>query len=207
MDDSKRRRKSRTCWGQRSRRTRLLFIALVVGVVVLALGLGIGLGVGLRNENENGGNEGSAPTAAVTVVPLPSTPSDKGIWQPAVNASWQIILSKTIVLDTSATSVVPNVDIYDIDLFLTPQATIDTLHKLGKKVICYFSAGSYEPDRPDSGQFQNKDMGKGLDGWPGERWLNLKSQNVRNIMTSRLQLAAQKKCDGVDPDNTDAYVR
>jgi hypothetical protein len=73
-------------------------------------------------------------------------------------------------------------------------------------VICYFSAGSYEPGRPDSGDFKKEDMGAGLDGWPGEKWLKLSSENVRNIMKKRIDLAWKKGCDGVDPDNVDGYV-
>lgn len=49
-------------------------------------------------------------------------------------------------------------------------------------------------------------MGAELDGWPGERWLKLSSENVRNIMKKRIDLAWRKGCDGVDPDNVDGYV-
>jgi hypothetical protein len=205
MDEPKpsRRRASRSLWKHRSRRTKLLIIAIAVGIVVLALGLGLGIGLGLGGSNSNGGGNDSTN---ITTSPLPPTPSNINVWQPDVGASWQIILSKSIVLDDNATSVTPDVDIFDLDLFLTPKTTIDTLHGLGKKVLCYFSAGSYEPDRPDSNNFKSNDMGKNLDGWPGEKWLNLNSNNVRSIMVKRLQLAAQKGCDGIDPDNTDAYV-
>jgi hypothetical protein len=44
-----------------------------------------------------------------------------------------------------------------------------------------------------------------VDGWPGEQWLDTNSANVRNIMTARVELAAAKGCDGVDPDNVDGY--
>ena len=88
--------------------------------------------------------------------------------------------------------------------------TAETIHDIqsnGHKVICYFSAGSYEDWRPDADQFQNgTDLGKPLDGWPGEWWLNTTSANVRRIMLSRLDIASKKGCDGVDPDNVDAYV-
>ena len=104
-----------------------------------------------------------------------------------------------------SSAITPQVDVYDIDLFTNPQSTIQALQKAGMKVICYFSAGSYEPDRPDSGDFLAADKGKELDGWPGEYWLNLNSTNVRQIMVKRIQLAAQKGCDAVDPDNVDGY--
>lgn len=41
--------------------------------------------------------------------------------------------------------------------------------------------------------------------WPGESWLDTRSSNVRSLMTARLDLAVSKGCDGVDPDNVDAY--
>ena len=100
-----------------------------------------------------------------------------------------------------------DVQVFDFDLFDNTVETISALHSKGLKVICYFSAGSYEDGRPDQGKFnKTTDLGKPLDGWPGEWWLNLKSDNVRDVMLDRLDLAVEKECDGVDPDNVDAYV-
>ena len=73
-------------------------------------------------------------------------------WKPTAGQSWQIVLNNPIKIPTNAQATTPNVDVFDIDLFTTPQAQIDNLHRLGKKVICYFSAGSYEPYRDDSGR-------------------------------------------------------
>lgn len=187
------------CWGRRSRRGRLLLIAIAVLIVVLGLGLGVGLGLGLRDDD----SQVQTPKAVET---LSASPVDAGIWQPHVGATWQIVLPKAIKLALNATRLEPDVDIFDVDLFLTEKATIDTLHRLGKKVICYFSAGSFEPDRPDSKEFADKDKGNELAGWPGEKWLNLGSKNVRKILYERLRLAQEKGCDAVDPDNVDAYV-
>ncbi|KAJ9633054.1 hypothetical protein H2204_007444 [Knufia peltigerae] len=75
----------------------------------------------------------------------------------------------------------------------------------GHRVICYFSAGSYENWRPDASKFSPSDLGNDLDGWPGEKWLNISSPKVRTIMKARLDLAVHKGCDGVDPDNVDGY--
>ncbi len=99
-----------------------------------------------------------------------------------------------------------DVDIYDIDLFDTEKSLIQELQASGKKVICYFSGGSYEEWRSDAGQFAEQDLGKALDGWAGERWLDIRSTGVRNIMKSRLDLASQKGCDGVEADNMDGYT-
>ncbi|KAF2666837.1 hypothetical protein BT63DRAFT_457794 [Microthyrium microscopicum] len=199
MDEQK--MKSGSWWGRRSRRGKLLVIAIAVGIFIVALGLGLGLGLGLNNGSGGDNSESSTTPAS----PLPTAPTNGSVYQPPVNSTWQIVLLKSINVPDGASSVVPDVGIFDIDLFLTPKSTIDTLHNLGKKVICYFSAGSYEPDRPDSNQFKASDQGKGLKGWPGEKWLNLNSDNVRSIMTSRINLAAQKGCDAIDPDNMDAY--
>lgn len=95
---------------------------------------------------------------------------------------------------------------YDIDLVESSSAAISSLHADGRVVICYFSAGSREDWRPDADSFTAADYGNGLDGWPGENWLDIRSQNVRNIMKARLDLAASKQCDGVEPDNVDGYA-
>ncbi|KAF2758818.1 hypothetical protein EJ05DRAFT_438107 [Pseudovirgaria hyperparasitica] len=186
-----------------SKRTKILLAALIAVIIIgLAVGLGVGLTVGGGNDDGDGNSgDDSGPTGpAATSGPRPT-----GVWQPAVNASWQIILQAPIELSSDATSVTPDVEIYDIDLFTNDQEVFDTLRRLGKKIICYFSAGSYEPGRPDSGNFADSDKGKELDGWPGEHWLNLSSENVRNIMQKRIQLAHDKGCDAIDPDNVDGY--
>jgi hypothetical protein len=188
-------------WSRISPKLKWTIIAITAAVIILALGLGLGLGLTL------GGGSGDGGDSAATPAPLPATPTNRNIWQPPGGATWQIVLQGPIKLDTTATSITPDVDIYDIDLFTNNQSTIDTLHRLGKKVICYFSAGSFEPGRPDSNDFKESDKGKGLDGWPGERWLNLNSDNVRTIMRKRIELAAKKKCDAIDPDNVDGFVR
>lgn len=180
-------------WGRRSLICKILLIAIPLLVVIgLAVGLGVGLTVG------RGGS--SSPSSSEP------TPTQNGtLWQPAVNSSWQIVLQNPLDLSSDADSVTPDVSIYDIDMFTNSEETMTTLRRLGKRVICYFSAGSYEPDRPDSSDFKSSDKGKELDGWPGEYWLNLSSTNVRSIMTKRMDIAVQKGCDAIDPDNMDGY--
>jgi hypothetical protein len=122
------------------------------------------------------------------------------IWQPTPGTSWQWQLSGEI--DTSF-----DVVMYDIDLFDTPQAVINTLHDDGRVVICYFSAGSYEEWRPDAEQFPAEVIGAPLDEWEGESWLDIRQLDLlAPIMSARLNLAVQKGCDGVEPDNVDGYA-
>jgi len=100
-----------------------------------------------------------------------------------------------------------NVDVYDVDLFDTNSSQITSLKGAGRKVICYFSAGSSENWRSDFSNFNTSDMGKNLSGWDGEKWLDIRSQNVLDIMEARLDLAVAKGCDGVEPDNMDGYTQ
>lgn len=120
-------------------------------------------------------------------------------YQPRAGAPWQIVLEKDI-----GPLNLP-VDVYDIDLYTTPGTTIDQLHNNNKKVICYFSAGTYEPGRKDSGEiYLNKtEIGTNLtkEGYPLEQWLDIRSDRIVNIMKNRILDAYNANCDGVDPDN------
>lgn len=122
-------------------------------------------------------------------------------WQPALGSTWQIVLSP----DGDEPQLNYDYDVYDLDLFDVPASTFADLHAHGKKVICYFSAGSAEDWRSDYPCFTDADKGAGLKGWQGENWLVTNSSNVRAIMLERMNLAVQKGCDGIDPDNVDGY--
>ena len=142
---------------------------------------------------------GSSSNSSDSSAPPADPPITTGNWyQPSVLITWQWQLQGAV--NTSY-----NVDIYDIDLFDSSATLIQQLQQSGKKVICYFSAGSYEEWRSDADQFSADDLGNPLDGWAGERWLDIRSDNIRTIMKNRLDLAVQKGCDGVEPDNMDGY--
>lgn len=100
--------------------------------------------------------------------------------------------------------------VYDIDLWDNPKKTVDGLHAKGKRVICYFSAGTWESWRPDADQFPDNVLGRKLGKWSQgpnvERWLDIRSDKVRAIMGARLDQAREKGCDAVDPDNVDVHA-
>jgi hypothetical protein len=121
------------------------------------------------------------------------------VWQPEVGAKIQMMISAVPKVEKSL--VPKGVSIFDVDLFETPSSTIDSLHAKGIKVICYFSAGTGEDWRSDYSQFQPSDLGAGLPDWQGEKYLNLRSDNVLKIMEARIKTAAGIGCDGIDPDN------
>lgn len=144
------------------------------------------------------GCDSSDGTDGIETDPITPPITDGNWYRPAVSVTWQWQLQGDI--NTSYP-----VDIYDLNLFDSSETLIQTLQDSGKKVICYFSAGSYEQWRIDATQFSDIDLGNLMEDWIGERWLDIRSDNVRSIMLNRLDLAKQKNCDGVEPDNMDGY--
>lgn len=127
-----------------------------------------------------------------------TTPPPNNWWKPTPKTSWQIQLQDP--LDTSF-----NVQVYFIDLFDVEDTQIRQLQQQGRKVICYFSAGSWEHWRKDAGNFPDSVKGKILTDWD-ERWLDIRNLAVLGpIMAKRLDQAVSKGCNGVDPDNVDGY--
>lgn len=124
-------------------------------------------------------------------------------WQPGssvpIHWQWQIGAPFNI-----STDLIPNVTVYDIDLFDTSASVVADLHSRGCKVIAYVSFGTYENWRPDASSFPSSVLGK-TNGWPGEKWLDIRSDAVRVIMAARLDLAKTKGFDAVEPDNIDGY--
>lgn len=92
--------------------------------------------------------------------------------------------------------------VWDIDLFENEASIIAALKAQGKTVVCYFSAGTWEDWRDDAKDFPEGDKGKVLPEWPNEKWIRTSSTKVRDIMSKRIKIAADKGCDAVDPDNT-----
>lgn len=137
----------------------------------------------------------SAGDAAGTApVPCP------GCWQPAPTTTWQYQLQGRI--DTTV-----DADAFDIDLFDTPVSVVKTLHTQGKRAVCYVSAGSWERWRPDADDFPAVLLGKKLDGWPGERWLDIRRIDLlAPIMAARLDICADKGFDAVEFDNVEGYA-
>lgn len=151
---------------------------------------------GATTELTTGATTGDLPDEDPDPNAPPVTEGDW--WRPGLATTWQLQLTGEIVGDLA-------VDVYDIDLFDAPQATIDALHGEGRRVLCYFSAGSGEDWRPDHGDLDPAALGKPLDGWPGEVWLDIRHPSVWAVMRGRLDRAVAAGCDGVDPDNMDGW--
>jgi hypothetical protein len=177
---------------------------------------------------------GAGQTNAACVgcpTPIPCT----GCWQPAQESRWQYQLSgvqqysATGGINTAITAVpfgggapvTPQV--FDIDLYVdssisgtnnTPDtAAVRALHQAGAKAVCYIDAGTWENWRPDAAAFVSYDNACGgcllgrPNGWPGERWLNIKQLDfLLPLMEARVRVAQQAGYDGVEFDNVDGYA-
>ncbi len=151
------------------------------------------------NINSNFSNIELFTLSSAPVLDPDAQPITDGEWyKPLVSTSWQWQISGVVNPDYQ-------VDLYDIDLFDSSAELINTLKTSGKRVICYFSAGTYENFREDKDQFDAEVRGNVLDDWPDEQWVDIRSHNVAEIMRERLNMAVQKGCDGVEPDNMTAY--
>jgi hypothetical protein len=129
-------------------------------------------------------------------------PTDGGagpatIWQPHPGTTWQWQLTGTV--DTSVVA-----QVYDIDLEGASASLISTLHGLGRKVICYYDV-AYEDYRADASSFPEEVLGNEMDGWPGERWVDIRDPVILQIMSTRMDQAVQKGCDGVEADDIEHW--
>jgi hypothetical protein len=149
--------------------------------------------------DDDDGEDITEPPTTIDRLDPNIPPVTTGTWyRPGLDVTWQWQLDGTINTAYAA-------DIYDIDLFDTPDAVIQQLHARGAKVLCYFSAGSGELGRPDYARIPRSALGRNLDGYPDERWLDIRSREVMAVMQGRLDLARQRGCDGVEPDNVTAF--
>lgn len=137
-----------------------------------------------------------ASCGAVSTQDQISDESKQTYWTPAVGDRLQIQYADLPAdLEIEA-------EIYSLDLFETSPETIDMLHTQGKKVICYINTGAWEEYRPDAEDFPDTVIGRDYEGWPSEKWLDIRHFELfENIMLGRFDLAVEKGCDGIDADN------
>jgi hypothetical protein len=137
--------------------------------------------------------------ALAVLAPARASAAAASWWHPTKGLTWQWQLSGKPDLTVPAA-------VYDLDAVTTSAADVAKLHQVGRKAICYVSVGSYEKYRADASRFPAAVLGKPLDGWPDERWLDIRRWDVLGpIMADRFAMCRQKGFDAVEPDNVDAY--
>lgn len=151
----------------------------------------------------NTGGDSNLATVTFTVTatppPPPPPPPTTSYWIPPAVTSWDWQLDTPINQTTDVT-------MYDIEMFNNDASVIASLHAKGRKVFCYIAVGSWENWRPDAAAFPESVKGATYAGFPDERWLDIRRWDILGpIMTARFNLAKEKGCDGVEPDNVDGY--
>eukprot|EP00775_Hariotina_reticulata_P013040 gene13039-13167_t len=101
-----------------------------------------------------------------------------------------------------ATHKLPGVNVYFVDHEETSAATVAAMKAAGLVPICYFST-QYENWRSDASSFPASVLGNNLSGWPGEKWVDIRSPVVQGIMKQRIANCTAKGFVAIDPDNTD----
>jgi hypothetical protein len=119
------------------------------------------------------------------------------MWRPSLTDSFQVQYEGALDLSVDAT-------VYDLDVDSTSAATVAALHAKGRHVFCYIDAGSWENYRADAASFPSSVLGKTMEGWPDERWLDIRQiALIGPILEKRMDTCVAKGFDGLDPDNVD----
>ena len=132
-------------------------------------------------------------------MPSPVSPSSDW-WRPTVGLTWQWQLSEPPV------DINVNAEVYDIDIFDNDASVVAELHARGRKVIGYINVGSWEDWRSDKDQFPAEVLGANYEGWPGEKWLDIRRLDLlAPILRARLDICKAKGFDAVEPDNMEIH--
>lgn len=134
-------------------------------------------------------------------------------WKPAGKLRWYTDYSGSIP------SASKNVDVVVLSLNTVIQnaSEVEELRKAGKKVVCYTNSGALEDGHWDMDllkatlkKFNLKEsdlIGKQMEGYEGERWLNIRQLKVMEVLVeARFKEALAAGCDAVDPDNVEAWI-
>jgi hypothetical protein len=141
----------------------------------------------------------AAPPPGPAAHALPAPAACAGCWVPAQRTTWQWQLSGTVRRTVAA-------QMYDIDMFEATPALVADLHARGRRVVCYIDAGSWERWRPDAGRFPASVIGRPLQGWPGERFVDIRRmRTLAPLLQWRIDRCAAKGFDGVEFDNVASY--
>jgi hypothetical protein len=143
--------------------------------------------------------------AVIVVAPaspaqdLPSPTPCPGCFNPKPGtSSWQVQFQGRI--DTSVRA-----RFFDIDGDESAR-TVRALKRRGRKVACYVNAGAWENYRADKDDYPPEVLGARYEGFPEERWLDIRRIDLlAPILRARIDACRAKGFDGVDPDNLNGF--
>jgi hypothetical protein len=140
---------------------------------------------------------GNATPSGTSPAPQPSSARAAAA---SPGSSWQYQLQGTV--DTNVPA-----NVFDVDGFATPAATLAAIHADHHFALCYLNAGAWESFRPDASSYPSRILGKEYPGYPDERWIDIRDQtSLRPILLARLRTQCKDKgFDGVEWDNVESY--
>lgn len=140
---------------------------------------------------------GAGPCDAAVEPPAPC----KGCYLPKPTTKpWQWQLSG------AAIDLRPRAVMYDVDALEVPARVVRELHSRSRRAVCYVDVGSWEGFREDAGRFPPETLGNAYEGFPDERWLDIRRIDLlAPVLEARLDICRAKGFDGVEPDNLDGY--
>jgi hypothetical protein len=128
----------------------------------------------------------------------PPVPCSGGpCWVPPVEGRWQWQLTRRVKLVRAP--------LFVLDWEESAE-TVARVHAAGRRAYCYVSAGSLETYRADAAAFPADVIGTVYEGYPDERWLDVRRLDVLvPIMAARMDACRAKGFDGVQLDNVDGW--
>lgn len=150
------------------------------------------------------GTTTAPPTPAAPVpgdpAPPPATTGPAPRWQPPARTTWQYQLDGSLDLGVAAA-------VFDVDWEDTTADQVRQLHAAGRHVVCYVNAGAFEDWRADAASYPAAVLGRPLEGWQGERWLDVRRLDILlPLIAARMDVCRSKGFDAVEPDNVDGYT-
>ena len=144
------------------------------------------------------------PVPVPTPPPAPAPAPASGIRLPPSGAvSWDIQLGAST---DSEVTVPAGIKLLDLDGFSISAGKVAQLNSQGIYTACYLDVGSFEPYRPDSGQYPAYLKLQQDPNWPAEYFLDVtdvfKPNSVlAGILINRFKMCRDKGFASVDPDN------
>lgn len=147
---------------------------------------------GAPPEGAAGANVGGEGATTQSVTPVRWVPTPGEPWQ------WQLTTPVNRSVD---------VPVYDIDGFENSATVVAALKGGGKRVICYVDVGGWESYRPDASRYPKSVLGRTIDGWPDERYVDIRRIDLLSpIIGARFDMCKAKGFDAIEPDVLDAYT-
>jgi len=75
-----------------------------------------------------------------------------------------------------------------------------------KRQVCYLEVGALESFRADAARFPASTVGNVVPGYPDERYLDIRSPQLRPIIEARFDTCKTRDFDAIEPDIDDSYL-